>query len=304
MVESPQVDTNRVASIQCRCMDVRMVVSVVCAAFQAIVEHARSDRAADAGGAGLQNSPAVFRSRSQFVSLLALLRCNVTGNPQTTVVIMRTIALFLTLLALSMAPASADKAAAAVKIHKVFDIVRGGDKIGTDTVDIERQNDTTTVKIKTDVSVKVMFIEAYRYEHSCNETWKNGQLIAFKSRTNDNGTKHSIDVTAAPDKLSMEADGKHSDLPKTAAPESLWGKDAIHQFDAFDPDTGKPLSIQVTDLGNETLTIQGVTHQAHHYKIADTLTGDFTRDVWYDGDVLVRIKVIGSDNSVVLSDLR
>ena len=201
-----------------------------------------------------------------------------------TVIIMRTIALFLTLLALSIAPAGADKAVASAKIHKVFDLVRGGDKIGTDTIDIERQNDTTTVKIKTDVSVKVMFIEAYRYEHSCNETWKNGQLIAFKSRTNDNGTQHSIDVTAAP--------------------ASLWGKDAIHQLDAFDPDTGKPLSIEVTDLGNEALTIHGVTHQTQHYKIADTLSGDFAREVWFDGDVLVRTKIVGSDNSVILSDLR
>ena len=151
---------------------------------------------------------------------------------------MRTIALSLTLLASPVVPTGAVTPAAATKIHWVFDIVRGNDKIGTDTIDIERQNDTTTIKIKKDVSVKVMFIEAYRYEHSCNETWKNGQLVAFKSRTNDNGTKHSIDVTAALDKLSMDADGKHSDLPKTAAPASLWGKDAIHQFDAFDPDTG------------------------------------------------------------------
>ncbi len=217
---------------------------------------------------------------------------------------MRTIAQFLTLLALPIAPAGADNPVAATKIHKVFDIVRGNDKIGTDTIDIDRQNDTTTIKIKKDVSVKVMFIEAYRYEHSCNETWKNGQLIAFKSRTNDNGTKHSIDVTAAPDKLSMDADGKHSDLPKTAAPASLWSKDAIHQFDAFDPDTGKRLSIKVTDLGNQALTIHGMTHQTHHYKLVDTLTGDFARDVWFDGEVLVRTKIIGSDNSVILSDLR
>jgi hypothetical protein len=47
-----------------------------------------------------------------------------------------------------------------------------------------------------------------------------------------------------------------------------------------------------------------VTHQAHHYKIADTLTGEFAREVWFDGDVLVRTKVVGSDNSVILSDLR
>jgi Family of unknown function (DUF6134) len=226
------------------------------------------------------------------------------GSPQKMVVIMRTIALFLALLALSMAPAGADKAAATTKIHRVFDIVRGGDKIGTDTIDIEHQNDTTTVKIKTNLSVKVMFVEAYRYEHSCNETWKNGQLIAFKSQTNDNGTKHSIDVKAAPDKLSMDADGKHSDLPKRAAPASLWSKDAIHQLDAFDPDTGKPLSIEVTDLGTEVLTINGVTHEAQHYKIADTLSGEFSREVWFDGDVLVRTKIIGSDNSVIVSDLR
>ncbi|MGH8581866.1 MAG: DUF6134 family protein, partial [Gammaproteobacteria bacterium] len=65
------------------------------------------------------------------------------------VIMMRTIAFCLALLTLTVAPAGADKSAAAAKVHRVFDIVRGGDKIGTDTVDIERQNDTMTVKIKT-----------------------------------------------------------------------------------------------------------------------------------------------------------
>ena len=48
----------------------------------------------------------------------------------------------------------------------------------------------------------------------------------------------------------------------------------------------------------------GVPPGTHHYKIADTLTGEFARDVWFDGDALVRTKIIGSDNSVILSDLR
>lgn len=217
---------------------------------------------------------------------------------------MRTITFFLPLLALTISPAGADNPPAATKIHKVFDIIREGTKIGTDMVDIEQQNDTTTVKIKTDLSVKVMFIEAYRYEYSCNETWKNGQLVTFKSRTNDNGTKHSIDVTSAPDKLSMDVDGKHRDLPKTAGPASVWGKDLINRVEAFEPDTGKRLTIKVSDLGDETITINGVSHKTHHYKIADTLTGDFARDIWFDGDVLVRTKIIGSDKSVIISDLR
>ena len=45
----PQVDTIRVALNHRWRVDRRMVVSVVCAAFQAIAEHATSDRADDEG---------------------------------------------------------------------------------------------------------------------------------------------------------------------------------------------------------------------------------------------------------------
>jgi hypothetical protein len=219
------------------------------------------------------------------------------------VAIMRTAALYLTLFALLIMPARAENAAAA-KTHRIYDITREGSSIGTETVDIERQGDTTAVKSKTDISVKIMFVEAYRYEHSCSEVWKSGQLVAFKSHTNDNGTKHSVEVTAAGDKLAMVADGKHSDLSKTAAPVNFWGKDVIRHLDVFEPDTGKRLSLKVTDLGSESVTVNGVAHQAHHYKIADTLHGEYARDLWFDGDVLVRSKLLGSDKSVVLLDLR
>jgi Family of unknown function (DUF6134) len=220
------------------------------------------------------------------------------------VAIMQTAALYLTLFALLIMPARAENPAAAAKTHRIYDVTREGSNIGTETVDVERQGDTTAVKIKTDISVKIMFVEAYRYEHSCNEVWKSGQLAAFKSHTNDNGTKHSVEVTAASDKLSMAADGKHSDLPKTAAPVNFWGKEVIRHLDVFEPDTGRRLMLELTDVGPESVTINGATHQAHHYKIADTLHGEYVRDLWFDGDVLVRSKLLGSDKSVVLLDLR
>jgi hypothetical protein len=219
------------------------------------------------------------------------------------VTIMRTIAPIFALFGLAITPSAAGNPAAAAKTHRVFDINRSGDKIGTEAIDIEQQGDTITVKAKTAVSVKILFVEAYHYELSSNEVWKNGQLIAFKSQTNDNGTKHSVEVTAAHDKLSMEADGKHSDLPKSAVPASLWRKETVRPPDAFEPDTGNHLSLEMTDLGPDSVTVNGVTHQAQHYKIADTLKGKFMRELWYDGDTLVRSKLIGSDNSVVLTDL-
>ncbi len=57
---------------------------------------------------------------------------------------------------------------------------REGSKIGVNTVDVERRGDATQVKITTKILVRVMFIDAYRYEHESTESWKTGQLVAFK----------------------------------------------------------------------------------------------------------------------------
>ncbi|MEJ0092132.1 MAG: DUF6134 family protein [Methylocella sp.] len=192
------------------------------------------------------------------------------------------------------------------KAHQAFDILRQGDKIGSDALDIDHQADATTVKTKTNISVKVMFIEAYRYEHNCSETWKNGQLTAFKSQTDDNGTKHAVEIAPSPtpDKLTLIVDGKKSEVSKAIAPASLWSKELVTRTELFDPADGKLITIAVKDLGDETLTIQGVNHKTRHFKLSEKSPGDFDRDLWFEGDSLVRMKMIGSDHSTILSDLR
>jgi hypothetical protein len=200
---------------------------------------------------------------------------------------------------------AAAHAAAPTKMHQTFDIIRKDDKIGANVVDIDRTADSTTVKNKTDISVKLLYVEVYRYQHNCSETWKNGQLAAFKSQTDDNGTKHVVEIapSATPDKVTLIVDGKKSEEPKSIAPASLWSKDLITRTELFDPADGKRLSVKVKDLGEETLTIQGVKHQTHHYQLSAKPPGDFDRDLWFEGDELVRMKMLGSDHSLIVSDL-
>jgi hypothetical protein len=184
-------------------------------------------------------------------------------------------------------------------LHQVYDVVREGTQIGTNTVDIERRGDTTEVKIKTKISVKIMYIEAYRYEHEAYETWKTGQLVAFKSETDDNGTKHVLSVIPVSNKLDLTVDGHHNEAPLSLRPASLWNKNFDSQTQLFDPANGQRLSVKVQDLGSEDITIHGVAHKARHYKIS----GGLDRDLWFDGDTLLRMKLIGRDHSVVQSDL-
>lgn len=181
----------------------------------------------------------------------------------------------------------------------VFDIFRDGNKIGTEVVVIDKQGDTTNVKFTTHISVVVMFIEAYRFDHSATETWTDGRFVSFKSLTDDNGTKHNVAAVAEGDKLDLDVDGKHSEAAPDLVPASWWCRDFVNRTDMLDSETGRQLSIKVTDLGDEPLLQNGATIQAHHYKVS----GDLNRDLWFDGDNLVRIKLFGTDHSTIVSDL-
>jgi hypothetical protein len=197
-------------------------------------------------------------------------------------------------------PAAATGAQAQpIKSHQTFDIVREGSKIGSTVVDVERKGDTASVKVATNISVKIMYIEAYRYVHTSSETWKGSQLIAYKGQTDDNGTKHTVNLVGTPDKPLLEADGKRSEASKLITPASFWSKDLIRP-ELFDPKDGTKLAVQVKDLGDETINVRGTPLKTRHIRTV----GDFERDLWFDGDVLVRMRLVGTDKSIIVSEVQ
>ncbi|MCX8253131.1 hypothetical protein RHAL1_00149 [Beijerinckiaceae bacterium RH AL1] len=206
----------------------------------------------------------------------------------------------LSLAALLVSPAFAGSVAPQKHVHRVFDIMREGSKIGTDTFDISRQGDATSVKVNTHIIVKVAFITAYRYDHSEAGTWKGTQLVSFKSKTDDNGKDHTIAATQSEGKIALDVDGTSTTAPKSTQPASLWGAEVSKQKQIFDPANGKRMAVGVQDLGDETVEVNGVPRQLNHVK----LTGAFPRDLWFDEDGLVKMELRGSDNSQITSQLR
>ncbi|HLH12872.1 MAG TPA: DUF6134 family protein [Methylovirgula sp.] len=184
--------------------------------------------------------------------------------------------------------------------QRIFDITRNGTKIGTDIIDIEKRGDTTTVKINNEISVVVMFFVAYHLEAKATETWKKGHFVSFQSSTDDNGKKYDLSATAADHSVVMTVDGRRSTLPEPIIPATMWNKSFLTATKLFDPGKGTVLSVKVRDLGEETIEIHGASLRAHHYKI----TGDMTRDIWFKGDVPVRVAFSGPDGSVIASDIR
>ena len=185
----------------------------------------------------------------------------------------------------------------------VYAVTRDGSPIGKTIVDIDRSGDTTTVTSKTDIEVKVIIV-LYRFTQNVTETWKGDQLVSFKSQTDDNGTPHDVSITPSGKGLTIVADGKTSSAPAGAMPASFWSTRFLKAKTLIHPDTGRLMSVSVKDLGPDEITVGGAPHKAEHYKVS--AGKDYDRDLWYDGDQLIRVRIkdASTQGNLIGSDLQ
>ena len=177
-----------------------------------------------------------------------------------------------------------------------FAIMRNGEQIGTHAIEINRKGPETDVRVTTDLAVKVLFVTAYRLQHSATERWMNGQLVALDSSTDSNGVRHKVSATRGMSGLEVKADGKTSRVDQNVFPASLWNPELMRRKAALDTQDGQVDPISVTDHGSEDLRLGAQALKAHHYEIK----GRYSQDIWYDErGRLVQVKLIGSDGSQI-----
>ena len=78
-----------------------------------------------------------------------------------------------------------------------FDVIRKGKDIGDYTIRFQPSGNALTVRLKTDVAVKVLGITAYSFTQDSTEHWTGGKLTALSSVTDDDGEQHSIKLGAS-----------------------------------------------------------------------------------------------------------
>jgi hypothetical protein len=205
-------------------------------------------------------------------------------------------ALARTLAALSVSLLPSVVMAASGSVHLDFTVRKNGDAIGHHQIELARDGDLENVSIKTNVVVKIVYVPVYRFEHTGNEVWRNGRLVSLRSQTNDDGEKHTLQVSAKDDRLEVTGDGTASQTSDAIIPASLWNHDLVTRTVLLNTLTGKQMAVNVADLGIDSVPVHGSAVQAHHYKV----TGELERDLWYDqSDTLVLVKFKAKDDSEI-----
>jgi hypothetical protein len=198
------------------------------------------------------------------------------------------------------APKSANETVSAESRSMTYSLIRNGSRIGTMTETLSAAGDVVTTTTQTDIEVKVIIV-LYHFTQSTSETWKGDQFVSFTSETDDNGTPHKVAVNATPKGMSITADGKTSSAPMRTMPMSFWSTRFLNAKALINNNDGSVTNIVSKNLGPEQISVGGSLHQAQHYKISGGT--EFERDLWFERDQLLRLRLKGSDGSLISSDL-
>ncbi len=158
-----------------------------------------------------------------------------------------------------------------------YDIVRGGNVIGRQTVTYTPAGSDLTVDIEVSAALHALGIRVYNYQHHGTEHWHDGQMISLVTHTNDDGTPRQVNASRDP---ATGWHGTHGLAPGLAPllATSLWNSETVNQTRLLDRETGEVVSVRVTPAGDEMLKLGARQVQAHKFDMVGVVSGT----VWYD----------------------
>jgi hypothetical protein len=152
-----------------------------------------------------------------------------------------------------------------------------------------------------EIKVTVLGVTGYKYSYGGTELWKDGRLISFASRCNDDGKKLEVSAVSDGKELRIKANDKETKASADTWTTTYWRlpdpKLRKGELPLMDADTGRLMTARMKLIGEEKRTVAGTEQTCSHYR----LSGDAQADLWYDSrERLVRQEWMEDRHKTVL----
>jgi hypothetical protein len=156
-------------------------------------------------------------------------------------------------------------------------------EIGFHNFMVTREGTQRTVEINADFDVKILFINAYSYDHDNREIWKDGCLQQIESETDDNGDLLKVVGENITEGFTITT---NANTPRTIGSPCVrsfayWNPVFLESSQLLNSQTGEIVDVNITGQGEETLVIDGQPVPSRRYEIAMD-EGPIT--LWYTRD--------------------
>lgn len=162
-----------------------------------------------------------------------------------------------------------------------FDVYLNDKRVGKHLYEVTTVDGIQKVQSDANFTYRILFIPAYRYEHSNTERWADNCLVGFDAQTNANG--ELLDVSGEQMGSSFEVDNGVSaqQLPECVMSFAYWNPDFLQQSRLLNPQTGEYVDVNVERLDEEVLEVRGEQVAATRFRLT-AYEVDLT--LWYSND--------------------
>ena len=147
-----------------------------------------------------------------------------------------------------------------------FDVSLDGRPIGEHSFVLQERADLREVTSDARFRVRILFVDAYRYEHHARESWRGDCLERLEARTVENGQQLRV--------LVPDGNPPPSDCVQTFA---YWNPSILGSSLLLNPQTGEYVPVKVMPMGRETLDGQ----PAERYRLLGSGQTPLQIDLWY-----------------------
>ena len=139
----------------------------------------------------------------------------------------------------------------------MFDVFLDGKKIGYHRFEIDGPRSNAAVRSEAKFDVKFLFVTAFSYRHTAQESWAGGCLDEIQARTDSNGKQLNVVGARTDDAFVIETSEREAELPECVMSFAYWDPGFLEQPRLLNPQTGEYLEVEVENLGSDVVRLDG-----------------------------------------------
>jgi len=176
-----------------------------------------------------------------------------------------------------------------------FDIYRNNKHIGEHIFYFTKSNSKISIESEINFIIKKLGIVLYRYHVKGKEVYKDGKLIKFNSKTDQNGKEKYVNLKLENDQFIIDGSSYKGKTSINYVLGTWWNHSIVEADAQISAVSGRIIEQKVTFLGKETIKIGNKNYKTLHFNFSSTdkkLKKDkkLNTDVWYEEDTLNWVK--------------
>lgn len=160
-----------------------------------------------------------------------------------------------------------------------FDVSLDGKPIGEHAFVLREDAGELELTSEARFRVRVLFFDAYRYDHRAREWWRGDCLEKLEARTDSNGKESVVNGASARGEFRL-AGAVAAPLAACVQTFAYWNPRILDARQLLNPQTGEYVPVKALLMGRETVAGQ----PADRYRLLGTGRTPMQIDLWYTPD--------------------